>query len=111
MAGPDPAMQDHAIEHLCMLPWMAASEGGHGVMDERRTVFTTHHSPSVMAAQAAIHDKWHRGMASTRLRPFLMLNVAWIPASAGMTLRAGKQRSRPVRGGFLIYVLSDRIRS
>jgi hypothetical protein len=30
MAGLDPAIQDDC-QGLCMLPWMAASEGGHGV--------------------------------------------------------------------------------
>jgi hypothetical protein len=34
MAGLDPAIQSHTLEHLRMLPWMAASEGGHGVLDE-----------------------------------------------------------------------------
>jgi hypothetical protein len=34
MAGLDPAIQSHTLEYLRMLPWMAASEGGHGVVDE-----------------------------------------------------------------------------
>jgi hypothetical protein len=34
MAGLDPAIQSHTLEHLRMLPWMAASEGDHGVVDE-----------------------------------------------------------------------------
>jgi len=34
MAGLDPAIQGPTFERLFMLHWMAASEGGHGVVDE-----------------------------------------------------------------------------
>jgi hypothetical protein len=53
MAGLDPAIQSHALEHRRMLSWMAASAGGHGVVDEADYP-ETHLSPSVMAAAAAI---------------------------------------------------------
>ena len=72
MAGFDPAIQGHALEHLRMLPWMAASEGGHGVVDGTDGP-QIHLSPSVMAAEAAIHDKIGRrrgqGVAGSRPSP------------------------------------------
>jgi hypothetical protein len=50
MAGLDPAIQSHALEHRRMLPWMAASEGVRGEVDADPV---SHHS-YVMAAAAAI---------------------------------------------------------
>jgi hypothetical protein len=61
MAGIDQAIQSHALEHRRMLPWMAASEGGHGVVDEADYP-QTHLSRSVRAAAAAIHDRDRRSL-------------------------------------------------
>jgi len=61
MAGLDPATQSHTLEHLRTLPWMAASEGGHGVVDEADCP-RTHLSRSVMAAAAAIYDRDRRSL-------------------------------------------------
>jgi hypothetical protein len=58
MAGLDPAIQSHALEHRRMLPWMAASEGGHGVVD----AVAGAHLSDVMAAKAAIYDRDRRSL-------------------------------------------------
>jgi hypothetical protein len=51
MAGLDPAIQSHTLGHRRMLPWMAASEGGHGVVG----AVAGAHLSDVMAATAAIY--------------------------------------------------------
>ena len=61
MAGLDPAIQSHTLGHGCTLHSMAASEGGHGVVDEADYP-QTHLSRSVMAAKAAIHDRDRRSL-------------------------------------------------
>jgi hypothetical protein len=55
MAGLDPAIQSPTFKHLRLLPWMAASEGGHGVVDGATVPGTRLFT--VMAAAAAIHDE------------------------------------------------------
>jgi hypothetical protein len=65
MAGLDPAIQSHTLEPLWALPWMAASEGGHGVVE----------CPSALALSLLERP-------STTV---IVLRLGWIPACAGMT--------------------------
>jgi hypothetical protein len=72
MAGLDPAIQGHALEHLRMLRWMAASEGGHGVVDEADCLHEA--SFAVRHGREGGHPCRRLGMRG------------WIPAFAGMTI-------------------------